>query len=79
MYKLITLLGIYFITGNSIIFIVWPVSGWIRIIKTVKNNNPFPDNMVQINKTVDKTLTYITKVTDISLVQLEPQKALLRP
>ena len=51
MYKLITLLGIYFITGNSIIFIVWPVSGWIRIIKTVKNNNPFPDNMVQINKT----------------------------
>ena len=45
-------------------FIVWPVSGWIRIIKTVKNNNPFPDNMVEINKTVDKTLTYITKVTD---------------
>lgn len=45
----------------------WSIPGWSRIVTTVKNINDSTDNMVKISETADKTLTYVTKVTGVSV------------
>ena len=36
------------------------------MVKTIKNVNDSTDNTVKISETADKTLTYVTKVIDVS-------------
>jgi hypothetical protein len=47
--------------------IFWSVPGWARVVGIVKNVNESTDNMVKISETADNTLTYVTKVTGISI------------
>ena len=47
--------------------ILWSFPGWTRVVQTVKNVNHTTDNMVKISETADKTLTYVTKVTGVSI------------
>lgn len=49
------------------ILVFWSVPGWSRVVTTVKNSNNSTDNMVKISETADKTLTYVTKVTGVSV------------
>lgn len=42
-------------------------SGLNRVIQTIKNINHASENMVKISETGDKILTYITKVTGVSI------------
>jgi hypothetical protein len=44
----------------------WSLPGWSRVVITIKNINDSTDKIVKISEIVDKTLTYVTKVTGIS-------------
>lgn len=46
--------------------ILWSLPSWARLVQTIKNINDFIDNIVKISETVDKTLTYVTKVKGVS-------------
>ena len=46
--------------------IFWSLPGWARVVHTVKKINDSTDNMVKISETADKTLIYVTKVTEVS-------------
>jgi len=43
--------------------IFWSFPGWARLVTTIKNINDSTDNMVK----ADKTFTYVTKVTGVSV------------
>lgn len=45
---------------------VWSISGWACIVKTVQNIHNSTDNLVRVSETADKTLTYINKVTGLT-------------
>ena len=47
--------------------VFFSVPGWSRLVKTLTNINSSTDNMVRISETADKALTYLTKVTGISI------------
>ena len=43
------------------------IVGISKLMKTVENINTSTDNMVNISKNADQTLTYLTKVTGVSI------------
>lgn len=45
----------------------WSVPGWWVVVRIITNINKSTDNIAKITKTADKTLTYVTKVTNVNV------------
>ena len=49
------------------VIIFWSFPRWARLVQTIKKLNTATDKLVNISEIADKTVTYVTKVTGVSI------------